>query len=289
LFIATIVAAERLTEQSLRSAAEAAVRVHEIASVEPDRVFDLSFDGDSVAAREALERLPADIFVQAAPRVVPRLFIADMDSTMITIECIDELADYAGVKRHVAEITERAMRGELDFEGALKERVALLKGLPEDVLRRCYEERVRLMPGATTLVRTLSARGVTTLLVSGGFTYFADRVAARIGFNRAFANRLAIEDGVLNGTVAEPILGADAKLRCLDKHSSGQLAETVAIGDGANDAPMLAAAGLGIAYHAKQPAIAAAKAAVRYGDLTTVLHALGIPRSEWVESEKSQA
>lgn len=239
------------------------------------------FHGDPVEARASLERLPADIFVRAAGAPQPRLLVADMDSTMITIECIDELADYAGVKRQVAEITERAMRGELDFAAALKARVALLKGLPEMVLARCYDERVRITPGAETLVRTLKARGAETVLVSGGFTYFAERVAAEIGFDRSVSNRLGITDGRLDGAVAEPILGAEGKRQAL--LGSGVAAEAVAIGDGANDVPMLEAAGYGVAYRAKPAAVAAADAAVRFGDLTAVLHGLGVPRSDWVD------
>lgn len=241
--------------------------------------------GDLSAARQTLESLSADVFIRPADAPSPKLLVADMDSTMITIECIDELADYAGVKPQVAEITERAMRGELDFAGSLKARVALLKGLDASVLERCYAERVRIMPGAKALVRTLAARGVETLLVSGGFTYFAERVAAEIGFARFAANELRIVDGKLDGTVAEPILGAETKRTLLIEGAAGlDMAQTVAIGDGANDIPMLKAAGFGIAYHGKPATIAAADAAVRFGDLTAVLHGLGVPKAEWVEA-----
>lgn len=248
--------------------------------MEPGRVFRLRFGGDPAQARQALEDLPADIFIRRADAPDPRLLVADMDSTMITIECIDELADYAGVKPQVAEITERAMRGELDFAGALKERVRLLAGLDESVLARCYAERVEIMPGARTLVRTLRARGVKTILVSGGFTYFAERVAAEIGFEEYRANRLHVTGGKLDGTVAEPILGAEAKRATLLEQGADPAA-TVAIGDGANDVPMLKEAGLGVAYHAKPVAREAADAAVRFGDLTAVLHGLGVKRGEW--------
>ena len=203
---------------------------------------------------------------------------------MITIECIDELADYAGVKPQVAEITEQAMRGELDFAASLKARVALLEGLDQSVLERCYEERVRITPGAKTLVRTLAARGVETMLVSGGFTYFAERVAAEIGFDRSYANQLGIVGGKLDGSVDEPILGADRKKSLLLEHAARSGLETsLAIGDGANDIPMLRAAGFGIAYHGKPATTAAAHAAVRYGDLTAVLHGLGVPQGEWAD------
>jgi phosphoserine phosphatase len=234
--------------------------------------------------RAALEQLPADVIVRAAAAPAPKLLVADMDSTMITVECIDELADYAGVKSEVAEITERAMRGELNFENALCKRVALLKGLPEDVLDRCYRERVRIMPGARTLVRTLRSQGCRTVLVSGGFTHFADRVAAEIGFDTARSNKLGIDAGHLNGTVAEPILGAEAKREALSDEGVGlDPLSLVAIGDGANDVPMLKAAGFGIAYHGKPAVVQAADAAVRFGDLTVVLQGLGVPRNAWVE------
>ena len=278
MFIATVVAAKSLTEQVLLRALAAA----RLETVEAGKVFRLWFDGDPRAARRALERLEADVFVRAAEAPFPRLFVADMDSTMITVECIDELADYAGVKLQVAEITERAMRGELDFEAALRARVKLLAGLDAGVLGRCYEERVRIMPGAETLVRTLKARGCRTVLVSGGFTLFADRVADEIGFDAAYANLLGMSGGRLDGTVVEPILGAEAKLRTLEAQAQGlNQAATVAVGDGANDIMMIRAAGLGVAYHGKPAVVAAADAAVRYGDLTAVLHGLKVPREEW--------
>lgn len=243
-----------------------------------DGAADLEFNGDPGAARAALEALAIDSFVLRLPRPEIKLLVADMDSTMITVECIDELADYAGVKPEVAAVTERAMRGELDFEGALRARVKLLAGLDASVLARCYDERVRIMPGAKALVGALKARGARTVLVSGGFTYFADRVAAEIGFDAAHANILGLRDGRLDGTVAEPILGADAKRRTLrDEIARLGIAhdQTLAIGDGANDIPMLVEAGLGIAYHAKPKAAAAADAAVRFGDLGAIATALG--------------
>lgn len=240
---------------------------------------DLEFAGDPASARAALEAISLDVFVLPAMRPAVKLLVADMDSTMITIECIDELADYAGVKPQVAQVTEQAMRGELDFEGALRARVALLAGLDESVLARCYAERVRIMPGAKALVGALKARGARAVLVSGGFTYFADRVAAEIGFDAAHANVLGLRDGKLDGTVAEPILGADAKRRTLlDEMARLGIshAETLAIGDGANDIPMLVEAGIGIAYHAKPKAAAAADAVVRFGDLSAVVIGLGL-------------
>ena len=260
--------------------------------LEAGDAFDILARGDAAALRAALEdALPAvDIVVQSgtSPRR-KKLIVADMDSTMIACECIDELADYAGVKAKVAAITEAAMRGELDFAGALKARVALLKGLPVATLDQCREERVRLNPGARTLVQTMVANGARSLLVSGGFMHFAVPVARQIGFARVVANRLDIDsagDGdVLAGTVPDPIIDAAAK-RALLESDGTPLAAALAVGDGANDIPMIEAAmaggGLGIAYHAKPKAAAAAQAHVRNGDLTVLLRAQGYRRDQWV-------
>jgi phosphoserine phosphatase len=208
-----------------------------------------------------------------------------MDSTMIQQECIDELADFAGLKAEIAAITERAMQGELDFESALDARVAALKGLDASAIDRCLAERITLTPGARTLIGTMKAQGARTLLISGGFTAFTGPVAARIGFDRQVANLLHIADGKLDGTVAKPIVDSAVKRDTLiaERATLGlETADTLAVGDGANDIPMLQAAGLGIAYHAKPKASAAADAAVRVGDLTVLLSAQGIPRSQWV-------
>jgi phosphoserine phosphatase len=204
---------------------------------------------------------------------------------MITVECIDELADYANLRNEIAAVTERAMRGELDFAQALSGRVALLAGLDAAMIDRCREERVRIMPGARALVRTLRARGAMTILVSGGFLAFAEPVAAEIGFERVVANSLDIAEGKLAGTVARPIVDAERKRAELLAAAAAKglaPAGTLAIGDGANDIPMIEAAGLGIAYHAKPRTRAAANAAVERGDLSVVLHALGIARADWV-------
>ena len=229
--------------------------------------------------------LAVDVIVQPSAHRVKRLLVADMDSTMITVECIDELADYAGLKAEIAEVTERAMRGELDFEAALEARVAMLKGLDESMIDRCHDERVRIAPGAVELVRTMRANGAWCLLVSGGFTRFADRVAAVIGFDAAIANSLDIAGGKLAGTVARPIVGAAAKRQALLDAAAARaiaLEDTLAVGDGANDIPMIEAAGLGIAYRAKPAAAAAADARIRHNDLTALLYAQGYPRSQWV-------
>ncbi len=223
-----------------------------------------------------------DVVVQ--PAGAPRrkaLLIADMDSTLIQCECIDELADYAGLKPQVAAITEAAMRGELDFTAALDARVALLAGMDVGVLDRCRDERVRLMPGARELVATMTAAGARTILVSGGFTAFARPVGAALGFDRVVANTLLSEGGRLTGTVARPVVDGGTKLAEL-RAAGVALDRCLAVGDGANDVPMLAAAGLGIAFHGKPATAAAADANVRHGDLTVLLWAQGIPRARWV-------
>ncbi len=245
------------------------------------------FGADPQAARTALEGVFAatDVVVQPATNRQKQLLIADMDSTMITVECIDELADYAGIKPQIAEVTERAMRGELDFAAALDARVALLKGLDEGAIERCLAERVRLMPGARTLVQTMKARGAYTVLVSGGFTRFAEPVAAEIGFDRVVANRLVIAAGALAGTVERPIVDSATKLAELEHALTERdlrAEASLAVGDGANDLAMIRAAGLGVAYHAKPIVAAAAGARIDHGDLTALLWAQGIARKDWV-------
>ena len=249
---------------------------------------DLESDGDLAQTREQLaillEDLPVDICVQAAAQRAKRLLVADMDSTIIGCECLDELADFAGVKAQVSEITERAMRGELAFEGALRERVAMLKGLDLTALQRCYDERVRLNPGARTLVRTMAANGARCLLVSGGFTFFTSRVAAAAGFHEDRANTL-MEDALgLTGLVGEPILGREAKLAALQGEAAAlglQPWETLAVGDGANDLAMIEAAGLGVAYRAKPVVAAQAHARVDHADLTALLYFQGYSEEQF--------
>ena len=255
--------------------------------IEAGDACDIHFIAGLKAARGALEGTieSVDVIVQAAAGRERRLLVTDMDSTVITVECIDELADYAGVRTEVAAITEQAMRGDLDFAAALRARVALLRNLDVATVDHCHAERVRLMPGATTLVRTMRARGAYTLLVSGGFTVFADKVAIEIGFDRSTANRLGSADGRLDGTVSEPIVGAAAKRTALIEAAAEQgvpVAATLAVGDGANDVPMLEAAGLGVAFRAKPAAEAAADAVLRHNDLSTLLYAQGIPKREWI-------
>ena len=236
--------------------------------------------------REALAGAPIDVVVQPTAYRRKRLFLADMDSTMIEQECIDELADYVGLKPHVATITERAMRGEIAFEPALRERVALLKGLPASVIDDVIAKHISLTPGGTTLVKTMRAHGTHTCLVTGGFTLFSQRVAAMIGFDESRANTLAIgPDGKLTGEVVEPIFGRDGKLATLEALTARlglDPEETMAIGDGANDIAMIEAAGLGVAYRAKPRVAEAAAARIDHGDLTALLYLQGYRRSDFV-------
>lgn len=248
---------------------------------------DLPFASDAAAARVALEGAFArtDVVVQPTATRRKALIVADMDSTMITVECIDELADYAGIKAEVSAVTEAAMRGELDFEGALDARVALLEGLDEAVIAQCLAERVHIMPGAKALVRTMRANGAEAVLVSGGFTRFAEPVAADIGFDRAIANVLLIADGRLTGKVAKPIVGSATKEETLLATIATRgidPALSLAVGDGANDLAMIRRAGLGVAYHAKPIVAAAAGARVDHGDLSALLYAQGYRRADWV-------
>jgi phosphoserine phosphatase len=287
MFIATLIAKERLARGDISAAADA-VAAQGFAWIDEGIAGDLVLAGDPGAARGALEGVIAgvDVIVQPAEGRKKRLLVADMDSTMIGQECIDELADFAGLKAEVAAITERAMRGELDFEAALDARVALLAGLDAAAIDRCREERVRLTPGARTLVRTMRANGAYALLVSGGFTRFALPVAEAIGFDAARANELLIDGGTLTGRVARPIVGAATKRAALLETAAAHgiaIAETLAVGDGANDIAMIEAAGLGIAYHAKPKAAAAADARIEANDLTALLYAQGYARADWVE------
>jgi phosphoserine phosphatase len=243
-------------------------------------------DMTASALREMLDPLfsPCDMLVSDGQPQLPQVFVSDMDSTMISAECIDELADYAGIKPQIAEITERAMQGELDFASALRERVALLAGLDESAIVRCLAERIAMMPGARTLVATLKSKGCYTVLVTGGFHQFADLVAELLGFDRVVANRLEIVGGMLTGGLVGGITDSAVKRAVLleEMARAGDGAVSLATGDGANDIPMLEAATYGIAYYAKPKARAAAHGWVDQGDLTSVLELLGIDRAEWV-------
>jgi len=236
--------------------------------------------------REALNGQPIDIVVQPSAHRRKRLFLADMDSTMIGQECIDELADYVGLKAEVSEITERAMRGEIAFEPALRERVALLMNLPVSVVSEIIEKRITLTPGGTALVRTMRANGAYTCLVSGGFTVFTGPIGAMIGFHEDRSNRLILEGENLAGLVEEPILGREAKLATLIELRTRfglDAQETMAVGDGANDLAMLGEAGLGVAFRAKPAVAAAAHARLDHADLTALLYAQGYQASDIVQ------
>lgn len=251
------------------------------------RALDIPFTARFEEARTALKggHEGMDVAIQVEATRAKRLLVADMDSTMIEVECIDELADFAGLKPQIAEITERAMQGELDFAAALTERVALLKGLPESAIAECLEQRVTLTPGATTLIATMRARGAICLLVSGGFTHFTQPVAERLGFNRTVANTLDIADGKLSGAVIPPIVDSQTKkdtLLAAMAELGLDAAETLAVGDGANDIPMIEAAGTGYAYHAKEKARTAADVAIRHNDLTALLYAQGLAIKDWI-------
>ena len=252
--------------------------------------FEFDCEGDIAGVQAGVGALikgqPVDIVVQPAASRRKRLLIADMDSTIIGQECIDELAAFIGKRAEISAITERAMRGELDFEAALKERVAMLKGLSETSLEEAYARHISLNPGARALVQTMKKFGAYTALISGGFTYFTSRIAAAAGFDVNDANTLLIRDGALTGEVAEPIRGRAAKEEALLRHAGERsipLEETLAVGDGANDLSMLGRAGLGVAYHAKPAVAAAAHARIDHGDLTALLYLQGIPQAEFSE------
>lgn len=251
--------------------------------------FSLHLDGqeDERRYRDLLRQrmgdVPADWCLQQAAGQRKRMLIADMDSTIIGQECLDELADLRGIKPEIAALTERAMRGELDFEGALRERIALLAGLTPDEMQSVLDERITLNPGAETLVRTMAAHGAHTVLVSGGFTLFTEAVAARAGFAAHRGNIFLWQDGRLSG-VADPILGREAKLAALREEAAAHglsSEDVIAVGDGANDLAMLGAAGLGVAYHAKPIVGAEARAQVNHADLTALLYFQGYSRADF--------
>ena len=232
-----------------------------------------------------------DLVVQPEAGRRKRLLLADMDSTMIRQECIDELADLAGVGERVAAITARAMNGELDFEAALVARMALLAGLDEGVIERVWGERIEMAPGAEALIATLRRDGVRTVLVSGGFTAFTERVAAALGFDTHHANRLEVEGGRLTGRVVPPILGREAKvatLRAACERLGIGVAEAMAVGDGANDLGMIGVAGTGVALHAKPAVAAAAEVRITHGDLTALLYIQGYARDDFAVSSLSR-
>jgi len=246
---------------------------------------DILFDGPvSDAVRTSLSSENFDFAIQDnGPQRRKKLLVADMDSTIILVECIDELADFAGLKDKVAAITEAAMRGELDFEAALRERVALLKGMETSVLETCFKERVTLTPGAREMVMTMNQNGANTVLVSGGFTFFTNRVAELTGFQVNRGNILGIENDQLSGLVEDPIVDSQTKLNSLNEFKDRDglnFGDVIAVGDGANDIPMIDAAGLGVAYHAKPAAAEAADVTINHGDLTALLYLQGYRAEE---------
>ena len=248
--------------------------------------IDLEVEADSEKVFFSSD-LPVDMCIQPWEGRRKRLLVADMDSTIIGCECLDELADFAGLKPQIAAITERAMQGELNFESALRERVGMLKGLGLEALERTYAERVRLNPGARTMVKTMARNGARCVLVSGGFTYFTERVARDAGFVSQRANILKDDGLALTGEVAEPILGREAKLSALREEAGAvgaDLSATIALGDGANDLAMIKAAGLGVAYRAKPIVAQEAKARLDHADLTALLYFQGYRAEEFVTS-----
>ena len=263
-----------------------ALELRNIETLSPGRAIEgLTLASDSADARAILTAagIAGDVCVQLPQGRRRTVLVCDMDSTLIGQECIDELADFAGVKERVSEITERAMRGEIGFEGALEERVGLLEGLDVSTLQRCFEDRIRLNPGARTLAQTMNANGAKTLIVSGGFTFFTERIAKACGFTEHQANILIEANGSLTGKVGYPILGREAKLDALRTACEGHPSRALAIGDGANDLAMIKAAGLGLTYYAKPAVAAALYSAITCTDLRTALYFQGYSDTEIIE------
>ena len=288
--IATLIAAgrldDRLIDRALGSLREIDPKAAFSAWIDEGDAVDLRVVGNVQAIRWALDGLDGvDVFVQAEESRFKRLLVADMDSTIVGQECLDELADFAGLKREIAEITERAMQGKLDFKAALRERVALLSGLDEEAISRCLAERVVPNPGAATLVRTMRVGGARAILVTGGFVSFADPIAKMLGFNAVRANRLLFDGRQLSGSVEDPIVDAQAKLDALVEAREDlglARADVLAIGDGANDRLMVQEAGLGVGYRAKPALAEVADARLDHHGLDALLWAQGIRRRDWV-------
>jgi phosphoserine phosphatase len=287
--IATLIAAgrldDRLVERALGLLREADPQTSFRNWIDEGDAADLRFNGDAKTARWALSALQGlDLVVQPEEPRWRRLFVADMDSTIIGQECIDELADFAGLKEKVAGITERAMQGELDFRGALRERVRLLAGLDERALSRCLNERVEVTAGAETLVQTMRAGGASCLLVSGGFLSFAEPIASAVGFDRVKANRLVFTGGKLSGEVGDPIVDAMAKRDALieaREQLNLRREDVLAVGDGANDKLMIEEAGLGVAFRAKPALVEVADAELKHHGLDALLWVQGVRRRDW--------
>jgi len=273
----------------IRGAVAAQGSAGDIVWLSQGRAFDIPFLGElasvRTSARAAVENVACDINIVSTQRRRKKLLVADMDSTIISCECLDELADQAGLKPRIAAITERAMRGEIAFEAALRERVGMLKGLDLAALETTFRERVKLNAGAKALVATMKAHGARTCLVSGGFTYFTERVAREAGFDDQQANVLLDDGSVLTGQVREPILGREAKLVALEDEVAKLgigFEDALAVGDGANDLAMIQRAGLGVAYHAKPVVAEAAGASIIHSDLMALLYLQGYRDDEIV-------
>jgi phosphoserine phosphatase len=288
MFTATLIAPKGVLEPALVENLRNAWGGGEAVWLSPDEAaeFALQSKPDNLwQVWEDLQGMRVDLVVQPTKGRRKTMLLADMDSTMIQQECIDELADVAGVGDHVKEITARAMNGELDFEGALTERVALLKGLDADVIDRVLAERITYMPGGKTLLATMRAQGGHCVLVSGGFTAFTAKVAADLGFHENRANTLLVQDGVLTGAVGRPILGREAKVAALEEVTARlgiSQGDVIAVGDGANDLGMLGRAGTGVALHAKPSVAAQCDVRVNHGDLTALLYVQGYGREDFV-------
>ncbi|GAA4739233.1 phosphoserine phosphatase SerB [Sphingomonas daechungensis] len=288
--IVTLIAAgcldDRLIDRALGSLREIDPKAAFAAWIDEGDAVDLKVSGDLKAIRWALDGMEGvDVFVQPEENRFKRLLVADMDSTIVGQECIDELADFAGLKREIAEITERAMQGKLDFKSALRERVAMLSGLDEESIQRCVKERVIPNPGAATLIRTMRVGGAYCMLVTGGFVSFADPIAKLLGFNSIRANRLLFDGGLLSGSVEDPIVDAQSKVEALvEMRSELGLSpdQVLAVGDGANDRLMVEEAGLGVAFRAKPALAEVADARLDHHGLDALLWAQGIRRRDWV-------
>ena len=280
----TVLSANSASALAALSAMGIAAQIEPLTSGPGLQLSAASDDASAVRAVLDAHFVPADMLIARQTIEMPQVFVSDMDSTMIMAECIDELADFAGIKPQIAAITERAMQGELDFVSALRERVALLRDLPESAIAECLASRIAMMPGAKVLVETLKSRGCRTVLVTGGFHQFADPVAEELGFERVVANCLEVAEGKLTGGLVGPIVDSSVKRAVLLEEVArlGEGTISLATGDGANDIAMLEAATYGLAFAAKPKARAAADGWIDRGNLTGVLELLGIAQSAWV-------